>query len=316
LTSIPSNPNLHLELSVALEREVDGISMSALPEQSPGSPGSGRILGYLTAFWLGVWVLGGTADYLAKLTDIQEASWVQSLTFPLLMSILWIPVSFVILKASVSYPPASFHPRLKIHPARAALHGLASLGAGFLLNAVFFSILALSEVIPPQESLSLTAETGFRFLHINAGVYWAVVGVAHLPGVLASRASALRRAAAQDAFEETLTVRSGNQSIVVRVSDIRWIEGAGDYVRLHLGVANHLHSERLKRLENRLDPGRFVRVHRSAIVNVEAVRKLKHLGHGDYEALLEDGSSVRVSRRRRSQLKELLEKREVGEGPE
>ena len=72
---------------------------------------------------------------------------------------------------------------------------------------------------------------------------------------------------------------------------------------------------RLKRLEARLDPDRFVRVHRSAIVNVSAVRKLRHLGHGDYEAILDDGSMVRVSRTRRPQLAEVLGKREV-EDPE
>ena len=187
------------------------------------------------------------------------------------------------------------------------------MGMGILFNAVFFGILLVAGSIPALEYRELVTAAALSFLHLNAGVYWAVVITAQMPGVLAGLAEARRRAGESDAFEETLTVRSGTQSILVRVSDIRWIEGAGDYVRLHLGIANHLHSERLKRLEARLDPHRFVRVHRSAIVNVSAVRKLRHLGHGDYEAVLEGGSTVRVSRTRRSQLAQVLDRREVGE---
>ena len=115
--------------------------------------------------------------------------------------------------------------------------------------------------------------------------------------------------------EQTLTVRAGTRNVLVRIEDIRWIEGADDYVRLHVPEGNHLYSERLKRLEARLDPSRFVRVHRSAIVNVSAVRSLRHVGHGDYEALLHSGDTVRVSRTRRAHLTKLLESREVPDLP-
>jgi hypothetical protein len=291
----------------------DGVWMVEPQGPEPAPPSVGKAFGLISVFWLGVGLFGGTADFLARRADLEPISWIQATTFPLLVSILWIPISLSILWVGGRYPPASLTPRFRIKPQPAVLHGMGSLGVGFVLNGTFFAILVASGVTPSSEYWDLTMETALRFLHINAGVYWVILALAHLPALLASRNTALKRVANQEAFQETLTVRSGNQSILVRVSDIRWIEGAGDYVRLHLGLANHLHSERLKRLETRLDPDRFVRVHRSAIVNVEAVRKLRHLGHGDYEAVLEGGSTVRVSRTRRSQLTGVLDKREVGE---
>jgi hypothetical protein len=313
LTGFQEGTKLQTEEPMVIVGDLLGVLMAESTERWLGPGPGGRRLAYLSAFWLGVGLLGGTADFLARISGPDAIGWGQAILPPVLMSLLWIPASLAILSASRAFPPIRLHPSFRIDTLRAVLHGAGSLGVGFVLNGLFFAILTAAGVSPPGEYWSLTRETALRFLHLNAGVYWAVVGLAHLPGVLTSRSAALRALAGQEAFQKTLTVRSGNQTIVVRVSDIRWIEGAGDYVRLHLGMANHLHSERLKRLESRLDPHRFVRVHRSAIVNVEAVRKLRHLGHGDYEAVLEDGSVVRVSRTRRSQLTEVLEKSQAGE---
>jgi two-component system LytT family response regulator len=64
----------------------------------------------------------------------------------------------------------------------------------------------------------------------------------------------------------------------------------------------------MKQLEERLDPARFVRIHRSRIVNVERVRELRHLSHGDYEVTLANDVSLRVSRGRRKQLLDAVER--------
>ena len=285
---------------VSVEREPDPIS-------------PWMRLGLLAVFWVGVGLFVGTAEYLGVLSSPDHPSWLQSAAYPLMGAVLWIPLTLGILWASRKRPPFQLDPGFRVHPLNAVLHGAGSLGIGILFNAAFFGILLAAGSIPASEYPELVTSTALRLMHMNAGVYWVIIISAQMPGVVAILAEARRRAENPDAFEETLTVRSGTQSILVRVSDIRWIEGAGDYVRLHLGLANHLHSERLKRLEVRLDPHRFVRVHRSAIVNVSAVRKLRHLGHGDYEAVLDDGSTVRVSRTRRSQLTQVLERREVGE---
>ena len=104
-------------------------------------------------------------------------------------------------------------------------------------------------------------------------------------------------------------MRIGQRTRVIPVGEIDWIEGAGDYARLHTAGESHLSGERLKDLERRLDPSSFARVHRSSIVNLERVRELKHVSHGDYEAVLHDGTVVRVSRSRRKAIERLLGKR-------
>ena len=285
-------------------------------ERIADRPTPWRALGILTAFWIGVGLFGGTAEYLATRSNPEALTWPQAAAHFLLVSVLWIPITLAILRASRGKPPFSLLPRFRLHLPAIALHGIGSLAVGFVLNGVFFAVFLALGFIPAADYPRMVTQTAVRLMHINAGVYWVIAVAAQLPWFFGNGAEALRRTGDPEDFEETLKVRSGTQSILVRVSDIRWIEGAGDYVRLHLGIANHLHSERLKRLEARLDPHRFVRVHRSAIVNVSSVRKLRHLGHGDYEAILEGGAAVRVSRTRRSQLTQVLERREVGETEE
>src|SRR5262249_33746961 len=71
---------------------------------------------------------------------------------------------------------------------------------------------------------------------------------------------------------ERLMVKSGGRIYFVRIEEIDWIEAAGNYVHLHVGKDDHLLRESLSGLEKKLDPGEFVRIHRSAIVNLERIR--------------------------------------------
>ena len=107
-------------------------------------------------------------------------------------------------------------------------------------------------------------------------------------------------------YPRRLTVRTGKKISVVPVDEIDWIEGAGDYARIQAGGRDYLMSERLRTLEETLDPDRFVRIHRSCIVNVDRIRELVHVSHGDYEAVLRDGTRLRVSRTRREELEKVL----------
>jgi two-component system LytT family response regulator len=105
---------------------------------------------------------------------------------------------------------------------------------------------------------------------------------------------------------ERLVVKSGARIYFVRVDDIDWIEAAANYVRLHVGTEDHLLRESLSALEKRLDPARFVRIHRSTIVNLDRVRELQPVFHGDYVLILSDGKELAVSRTCRDRLKEAL----------
>jgi two-component system LytT family response regulator len=90
------------------------------------------------------------------------------------------------------------------------------------------------------------------------------------------------------------------------MTEVDWIEAAGVYVNLHVGPREWLHRTTLNDLAERLDPQRFVRVHRSAIVNIDSILQLDALSHGEFDAVLKSGARVRISRRYRTHLEERL----------
>jgi two-component system LytT family response regulator len=105
---------------------------------------------------------------------------------------------------------------------------------------------------------------------------------------------------------DRLVVKSGGSTRFVRVTDIDWIEAAGVYANLHIGGKELLYRTALSELAERLDPVRFVRVHRSAIVNIESILRLEPISHGEFEVILKDGSRSKISRTYRSQLEKRL----------
>jgi two-component system LytT family response regulator len=84
------------------------------------------------------------------------------------------------------------------------------------------------------------------------------------------------------------------------------VEAAGNYVRLHTNREEHLLRETLNELESRLDSSRFVRVHRSSIVNIDSIKELAPAFHGDLQITLRNGTRLTLSRTYRSKLESLL----------
>lgn len=105
---------------------------------------------------------------------------------------------------------------------------------------------------------------------------------------------------------DRLVVKAGGTTRFVRVVDIDWIEAAGVYVNLHVAGKELLYRAALNELADRLDPRRFVRVHRSAIVNIESILQLEPISHGEFDAVLRNGARTRVSRTYRAQLEKRL----------
>ena len=105
---------------------------------------------------------------------------------------------------------------------------------------------------------------------------------------------------------DRLVVKSGGTTRFIRAIDIDWIEAAGVYVTLHVAGKELLYRAALNDLAEKLDPRRFVRVHRSALINIESVVQLEPISHGEFEAVLRDGSRTRVSRTYRGQLEKRL----------
>jgi two-component system LytT family response regulator len=105
---------------------------------------------------------------------------------------------------------------------------------------------------------------------------------------------------------ERIVVKSGSRSIFLRKGSIEWVEAQGDYVKLHSGKESHLLRETMNALSDRLDPGRFVRIHRSRIVNLDYIREIRPLWGGDCAVLMRDGTELTMSRTYRGTLQGAL----------
>jgi two-component system, LytTR family, response regulator len=103
-----------------------------------------------------------------------------------------------------------------------------------------------------------------------------------------------------------LMIKSSNRMMLLKVDEIDFIEADGNYAKLHSGRKTHLLREKMNDLEGRLDPARFVRIHRSIIVNLERIKEMHPHFNGDYVVVLEDGRQLRLSRTRREQLEARL----------
>ena len=111
---------------------------------------------------------------------------------------------------------------------------------------------------------------------------------------------------------DRIVVRGSERVRLLPVEQVSWIEAQGMYVNLHTrDGATHLHRALLGELETALDSRRFVRIHRSAIVNIDLLIELRQELHGDYVAVLRGGTEIRVGRRFRARLQARLGHRDL-----
>jgi two-component system LytT family response regulator len=104
-----------------------------------------------------------------------------------------------------------------------------------------------------------------------------------------------------------VVVKSSGSVCFVDVDEIDWIEATGHYFCLHCGPKTHVVRGTLAALEQKLDAGRFVRIHRSTIVNVERIQELRPAFHGELLVILKDGTRLDCSRNNASRLARLLD---------
>lgn len=163
---------------------------------------------------------------------------------------------------------------------------------------------AKSELVRRQSD-ALSEKLTNLLQHLEANVAGgAPAGAPH-----AAHAKPVESAAsgAQEAItRERILLRSGGEIYFVRAEDIDWIEAEGDYMKFHAAGRVHLLRETMGNLEERLDPRRFIRIHRSTIVNIDRVRKLSPSFAGEYAVILHDGTKLRLSRGYHDRLQELM----------
>jgi len=100
-------------------------------------------------------------------------------------------------------------------------------------------------------------------------------------------------------------VKVKDRTLLVAASDVDWIEAEGKYVRLHCAVGNHLVREAISDVEQKLDPRRFLRIHRGTIVNVKRIAEMQRAFGGSMFVVLRDGTRLTMSRRYRTRIREV-----------
>lgn len=108
------------------------------------------------------------------------------------------------------------------------------------------------------------------------------------------------------AYTSRMVFKSRGRIVFLPVDDIRWIQAEENYVRLHTSDQSHLLRETIGKIESRLDPRSFLRIHRSSIVNLQYVKEVKNEADGDANVLLLSGEKIPMSRSYRARLQKLM----------
>jgi len=156
-----------------------------------------------------------------------------------------------------------------------------------------FEVHAIDYLLKPvtDERFAQALARGKELVRLRrAGAATAGAGADSLGAMLRERSRTTRR----------ILIRERDHTRVIDVDTIDWIEAADYYAVIHVSGESHLLRETLTQLEQRLDPAKFFRVHRSAIIRLDRVREIHPLIRGDRELVLAGGTRVRLSRTRRA----------------
>jgi two-component system LytT family response regulator len=110
----------------------------------------------------------------------------------------------------------------------------------------------------------------------------------------------------QPRYTERLVVKTGGRVFFLNAEEIDWVEAEGNYVSIHAGKKSYLLRETISGIEGQLDPRHFVRIHRSAVVNINRIKELQPWSHGEYHVILHDGTQLTLSRSYRDNLQSAL----------
>lgn len=138
----------------------------------------------------------------------------------------------------------------------------------------------------------------------RAAHYLRVLETARIGGRLMSALNG-GTGAVERSGSSRIVVRSAGRMLLIKSDEIDWIQSEGNYVRLHTGNTSYLHRETMNNMQARLDE-RFLRIHRTAMVNVERIRAIRPHASGDCVVVLRDGKELPVSRGYREALRRLL----------
>jgi len=160
-----------------------------------------------------------------------------------------------------------------------------------------FASSAIDFVVKPFEAERLEAALDLARLRIAA---------ARMEVDAWERSSAQEQQRPARRFLQRLAVEANEKIVLVRVDDIRWMQSSGNHIRLHVGKTSYLIRQSMKNLQALLDPNRFLRVHRNAIVNLDHVEEFHLPPNGNMFVKLNDGLCLPLRKTNRALLRKLL----------
>jgi DNA-binding LytR/AlgR family response regulator len=248
-------------------------------------------------------------------TDNEQHQWSAAFVHALLIWYLFLPIVPLAIALAQKLPVAREH-RLR----NLCIHTLIALAVGTIHPYAY--ILAYSLAMQPRWAI-LVAKSLLPYLHFWYMQDLLMAVFAYAMTVAATQAffyyrsfqqgqlGAAQLRAHEDVNEELLRilneqsarpepvrrilVKSGDKAFFVRPDEISWIEAQGNYVALHVGAQSFLLRQTIYALEKQLDPAKFQRIERSMIVNLDAIREMHPAGRGEYEVVLKDGVTLKLS---------------------
>ncbi len=186
---------------------------------------------------------------------------------------------------------------------RALLHVLADAGIaiGMIVVAGVLAALILTE-----EHRPLPVAIGSQLAVDGPILFFCLMILSVIAHAIRNLRIRRAQAAAKSGYLTNVTVKSRNTTEIVNLAEVAWIETQGNYLALHVGDATHLIRETSRSFEARIDPDRFLRIHRQTIVAVDAIQRIEALDSGDATLFLKDGTELRASRNYRDALRARL----------
>jgi hypothetical protein len=291
-------------LEINADSKVNGASLAAVKAKPPS-----RLTFFLYA--LAAATFFGTINAVQIIsTDNGQHQWGAAFAHALLLWYLFLPIVPLAIALAQKLPVAREH-RLR----NLGIHSLIALAVGAVHPYLY--ILVYSLAMEPRWAV-FVAKSLLPYLH-----YWymqdlLMAVLAYAMAVAATQAFLYYRSfqqgqlrAQEEMNEEAprilnqqsarpqtvkrILVKSGDKSIFLRPSEISWIEAQGNYVALHVGAQSYLVRQTIAALEATLDPARFQRIERSMIVNLDSIRELLPAGRGEWQIVLKDGVTLKLS---------------------
>lgn len=271
------------------------LKIELLPVSNKNSETGRKYFYWFCTFWLLVALLEFGQDYVSSVLNTNQFQIIESLSYKLFW-LLFIPLSMLIVylleKNHSSFSGAKY----------------------FILNAFFVLVITLIHLnvfslilfgisnFIHESSWSLfflISEKLSTRLYIGLSVYTVFSILFFLIRQGKSRQSD------REEYSKTITVKNGKNSVIVNVDEIKWISSDGPYLYIHTADKKHVILDSLKNIITTL-PENFRRIHRSTIVNIEEVTELRSRGNGDYDIIVDNNQTLRLSRNYTKQLKGLL----------